>query len=613
MSVNRDLLRSSVYSLSVLAADFQKQSSSSDQFSTNTAHVPFRPVSDDMRLLHHLSVLLSRGTRDEVNRVVAVTSTPFYTDGNVTISVCSSSPSSSTRVSPSNSSSAQEDVTGQPPKSTTDKEQRAFMPMEHAAALDPKVPEIVLSRNSEGKSVQGGDKIITLPGTGDTEDDVLDFEVPDAFFDYAVKSLRLLTQAAARRRSTSDKPPVTHAVKAFFIKACYPKIRQRLAKVTETYDLDELAKINPGEFGGSLGHQLVRVKRKVLQALLSEMQIEATVDGYLFDQTTVASWWEVVMYLLSNLSSLVFEDDASTIDEVMTTSSTLHLLLHTLPSSFWKSDILARHLRHCRQPRETPKSGDDAAETADYVQDEEENISELLLSNHDFKSGFTHESLFFFRTVDAVLAWTTASSYLLSSPVARSVTGIQLRVLDLPQTPIDYFNISVLVQHWTETGSWNPKVVEAVKERFTKKGNKTGLGACHCEAGLVADILDRSPQPVSGDEVTSIPLGVAKKCCPICYILIDEVKKLYGIAFDAPGAHSTYYPWRPPQSLKPPLLKRVEQRLLTVLSEMVTENEYLARSRTSSPSSAGNLTSDEDDDPEGNLVRKLRTRMARKE
>ncbi|KAJ7253731.1 hypothetical protein B0H12DRAFT_578368 [Mycena haematopus] len=254
------------------------------------------------------------------------------------------------------------------------------------------------------------------------------------------------------RQPTSDKASITHPVKAYFIKACYPKIRQRLAKVTEVYDLVKLAKLDCAEFGDDLGHQWVRVKRKILQALLSEMQIEATADGYLFDETTVASWWEVVMYLLSNLSSIVLEDNASTIDEVMTTSSTLHLLLHILPSSFWKSDILAGHLWHCRQPRETPKSGDDAAETADDIQDEEENISELLLSNHDFNSGFTHESRFFFRAVDAVLACTTAASYMLSSRVARLVTGIRLRVLDLPPTPLDHVEIPVLVQHWTKTG-----------------------------------------------------------------------------------------------------------------------------------------------------------------
>ncbi|KAJ7257914.1 hypothetical protein B0H12DRAFT_463131 [Mycena haematopus] len=82
-------LRSSVYFLSALASHFQKESPSQDEFPTNPSDIPLKAASDDTRLLNHLSVVLSRGTQDEVNRVVAVTSTPFFLDGNITVSVFS--------------------------------------------------------------------------------------------------------------------------------------------------------------------------------------------------------------------------------------------------------------------------------------------------------------------------------------------------------------------------------------------------------------------------------------------------------------------------------------------------------------------------------------------
>ncbi|KAJ7253724.1 hypothetical protein B0H12DRAFT_1233592 [Mycena haematopus] len=542
MSIDQVDLRSSVYFLSALASDFQKQSPSRDELRTNAGDSPLKTVSQDIRLLNYLSVVLSRGTR-----VVAVTSTPLLQDRNIAISVFSSPGSSS---STSSSSSAVKD-----------------------GAL-----QVVILPEDDGKA--------------------LDLEVPDLFADFAEKSIRLLGVAAARmrRQTPADAGRTLFEVAAYFVKACFSKFRQRLHKVTDVYDLLKLADLDCAKFGDSLGQQHIRVKHEGLGLVLRETLVEDA-EGFLFDKTTVALWWNLAIDLLGYLAGL--KDIEA--EEVTSISGVLHSLLYDLPPVFWRSQRLAEHLLHCRRsPTDPTQSGDEEIQegststnnTADYVEDEdeEESIDEPLPSG---RAGFTFESRVFFRAVNAVLAWTTAASYLLTSPVARSLASIQLTVRDLPRTPVNSVEIPVLVRHWTETGRWNDTVSNAVRASFIKRGCRTESGACHCEAGLVADLLHRSgAQPVSGEDLqsdTAILLGVAKKCCPVCYILIDEVKKLYHLNFNAPGAHNTFHPWFPPESLPSPLLQQIEKRLLAILAEMAIEKAHLARSKSASSRARSDL------------------------
>ncbi|KAJ6451603.1 hypothetical protein C8R45DRAFT_1223785 [Mycena sanguinolenta] len=110
-------------------------------------------------------------------------------------------------------------------------------------------------------------------------------------------------------------------------------------------------------------------------------------------------------------------------------------------------------------------------------------------------------------------------------------------------------------------------------------------GACHCEAGLIAsaflrqhgeESLEQEPPALRGalSELSClapgmpIAIGVAKKCCPVCRMLMEILHSKFQINLHIAGAHSRYHPWVPPQGLTEPVLQELEKQLLAEVADM---------------------------------------------
>ncbi|KAJ6466270.1 hypothetical protein C8R45DRAFT_484359 [Mycena sanguinolenta] len=116
----------------------------------------------------------------------------------------------------------------------------------------------------------------------------------------------------------------------------------------------------------------------------------------------------------------------------------------------------------------------------------------------------------------------------------------------------------------------------------------TTKGACHCEAGLIASLYLRKKKLLStqketqkeppevakafsnlpADNQEAYTIGVAKKCCPTCKILVDVLRGRE-LTLHIAGAHSRFHPWVPPQWLPDDVVEEVEKHLLKVIAMVV--------------------------------------------
>ncbi|KAJ7601871.1 hypothetical protein FB45DRAFT_969603 [Roridomyces roridus] len=79
-----------------------------------------------------------------------------------------------------------------------------------------------------------------------------------------------------------------------------------------------------------------------------------------------------------------------------------------------------------------------------------------------------------------------------------------------------------------------------------------------------------------------LSIGVAKKTCPMCKMLAQAILSQKSLTVQLPGAHSTFFPWVPPEWLPLDVLDSLEKTLLGHVKEMIS-GDHLTRSRASSP------------------------------
>ncbi|KAJ6585041.1 hypothetical protein B0H19DRAFT_407169 [Mycena capillaripes] len=230
----------------------------------------------------------------------------------------------------------------------------------------------------------------------------------------------------------------------------------------------------------------------------------------------------------------------------------------------------------------------------------------------------------FLRAVDAVCAWTTAVPYLLASPVAKESTTVKISIVDLPRREIPEASALSLLARWTDKASWSTALHSEVHADLIGGGHPTDTskGAVHCEAGLAASLylhlgtkINRNqlhePSVLSDafasldDKISSsssassssssssassapnpytFPIGVAKKCCPVCKMLIQTIQGTSDVKLEFAGAHARFYPWVPPDWLPVSILEALEVSLLQTITDMVRDGEHLLGSRATSPS-----------------------------
>ncbi|KAJ7284676.1 hypothetical protein C8J57DRAFT_1497569 [Mycena rebaudengoi] len=159
--------------------------------------------------------------------------------------------------------------------------------------------------------------------------------------------------------------------------------------------------------------------------------------------------------------------------------------------------------------------------------------------------------------------------------------------------PIPIFTASQLVRRWKEKGGWSSDISDRILEELATQSISSSRGQTHCEAGILASLVSEI-SATTGDivipnlqqlrehasEGKSIPIGVAKKCCPACYRLAQVIIRERHLQVQLPGYHARWHPWVPPHWLPNDIMAELELDFLRVV-----EAQAVAAWPTSSASS----------------------------
>ncbi|KAJ7292767.1 hypothetical protein C8J57DRAFT_1210486 [Mycena rebaudengoi] len=230
------------------------------------------------------------------------------------------------------------------------------------------------------------------------------------------------------------------------------------------------------------------------------------------------------------------------------------------------------------------------------------------VTNHDLV-GLPAICTLFCRAIEAACAWTTGVRFMLTSPIGKETVPVQLAVVDLPRQSVEACSPQDLLTRWTARTTWPDSLSDEIHGELQQLVHPKTLlqGQVHCEAGLVASLYLRqqrpqdleSPEPPvvteafahltakmdeNGQSVFAI--GVAKKCCPLCAMLVGILKQPpNNFRVELAGGHSRIHPWVPPAWLPTSVLETLELALLLKIEQMVTTRAHTQSSRGSSPSS----------------------------
>ncbi|KAJ7638895.1 hypothetical protein FB45DRAFT_904184, partial [Roridomyces roridus] len=192
----------------------------------------------------------------------------------------------------------------------------------------------------------------------------------------------------------------------------------------------------------------------------------------------------------------------------------------------------------------------------------------------------------FIRVMDSLCAWTTAVRYIVQRRISHAPVSIRAAIID-PRTPLIPGTEEQLYARWKARGHWDTAIMKKAKSIIRdSKFRVPRVGACHCEAGLMAAVLASAletqknekagvPRPNGLNGVfevqefpNSITIGVAKKCCTMCSML-GEVLPMNALRVNLPGRHSTFVPWIAPEWLPLRVLQFLEGRVLLRVGEMI--------------------------------------------
>ncbi|KAJ7284677.1 hypothetical protein C8J57DRAFT_699514 [Mycena rebaudengoi] len=194
--------------------------------------------------------------------------------------------------------------------------------------------------------------------------------------------------------------------------------------------------------------------------------------------------------------------------------------------------------------------------------------------------------------LNAVCAWTTASQVLLGTKIIRTSLAIDLHIVELPQQPIPIFTTSQLVRRWKEKGGWSSDISDRILEKLATQSISSNQGQTHCEAGILASLVSETATTDDivipnlqqlrehASEGKSIPIGVAKKCCPACYRLAQVIIRERHLQIQLPGYHARWHSWVPPYWFPDDIMAKLELDFLRVV-----EAQAMAAWPTSSASS----------------------------
>ncbi|KAJ7908288.1 hypothetical protein B0H13DRAFT_2016941, partial [Mycena leptocephala] len=568
-------LRDSVYYLSVLITRLQKKTPRADE-TTNPQDVRAASGTAQRRTLKHLTACLSRGSKDEESRVVAVTIGPVDAEG-VKVAVMGSPPTSRTSsptVSPSSSSSAS--LSGKDGQDGKKDAKGTTRPRD----------DLILTRNSAPKDDNGTLRTLEIPSFNELETDAilktittvtnltLEEIAVTPFHDFVEASLTILRAAAVYTLRVNDPVSVTTDVVLFFVAACWDKIQHRARAVLELYPLESLA-WTPALSEMNLPSTKIIIQDQLAQQVLLRAEVPSQNNEFDFNGNVTGRWWKALLMLLKELLACSLEelsqDSAATFAGF---SHPIHQMLNSMPTTFWAIPSLSVHLKKARKVVTPTEEGENEEEA-------------MLTADRPLASTVDSECVLFHRAVDAVCAWTTGPIHLLQQPFSRTPIPLLLSVIDLPRRPINAVVPKQLLEYWGGRCTWTKDAtIEPIVQSFRAKDQTARAGVCHCEAGLMASLVARHKpdEPLVTRPTNTVPIGVAEKCCPLCQMLGDALVS-EGITVELPGRHNHYHPWVAPHWLPERILAKLEAELFKIVEVTVVDRDHLATSRSSSPGS----------------------------
>ncbi|KAF8214962.1 hypothetical protein K438DRAFT_1954970 [Mycena galopus ATCC 62051] len=487
---------------------------------------------------------------------------------------------------------------------------------------------ILLNRNFAGGENQGSFKQEVIYPEEDFDAVLLDLKSDDQSFErYVTLGLRLLRSGAARIRISPSSASKTRVrVIQFFVGACFDKIQARFNVLREMYPFDALRGWGPLE-GEEIPSLDVKISNLAVQTLLAEAKLSDNL--FRFDSSNAAVWWNrLILLLLQMASHAKARKGDENINDVAAASETLHAFLRVIPSVFWSIPSLMALLCNCRS---SELQTEDEEEAEAFAEADESSIFNVM-----------PEVRAFYRGLHAVCAWTTGAKYIMSSAIGKSKAPLSLSIVDVPREDVPVHSPEALAARWTKQGHFPPSIHRKIAEKLssfredaqrkeadarrwaalatamtqdaaemvdpatTEDPTETVTGACHCEAGLIASIYLRQ-QDLQLDEPAVLTdafaefdaanptIGVAKKCCPTCKILIDVLRTKNHLKVDIAGAHSRFSTWVPPTWLPVEVLDQLEQRLLKVVEKIIMANSHVLRGSCASSLVSDRSGSGEDD------------------
>ncbi|KAJ6466252.1 hypothetical protein C8R45DRAFT_483972 [Mycena sanguinolenta] len=226
-------------------------------------------------------------------------------------------------------------------------------------------------------------------------------------------------------------------------------------------------------------------------------------------------------------------------------------------------------------------------------------ISEALPAGDRSPALATRECRAFYRAVNAACAWTIGPQTLLRQKISKVAAPLFVSITEFPLQDVRDLSGEALVEHWGSLGTWSESTRLGVNSHlgeFRKTTVRTTSSTCHCEAGLAASIFlpqkDLSSEDDTSPDLLKTPftIGAAKKCCPVCSLLIDVLRTRHQVELYISGAHGRFQPWVPPKWLPDNVVQELEKRLVNIVGNMVFDHDPLHGGRASSR--------DEDSDPE---------------
>jgi hypothetical protein len=172
---------------------------------------------------------------------------------------------------------------------------------------------------------------------------------PPDFQTFVFESLRLLRAGASRiKRLPAETRKVGEAIGFYFVHSCQRKIRARTQLVASSYDLSLLESWNPS-YLQDIATTSVLITNVYISRNLTAVGVKTTEnEHYIFDATTVAKWWTVLVRLLIALD-VTAKNKAPDIMRLAILSMSTHDLLGYLPDSLWTIPSLAMHLQKCKK------------------------------------------------------------------------------------------------------------------------------------------------------------------------------------------------------------------------------------------------------------------------